>query len=61
MNKTIKKIPLSQHDQIKEDIAYWLSKTPSERLEAVEILRRQYYGNSDRLQRVVTVIERKKS
>ncbi len=61
MDKTIKKIPLSEHDQIKEDLAYWLSKTPAERLEAVEILRRQYYGNSDRLQRVVKVIDRKKS
>jgi hypothetical protein len=28
---------------------YWLSKTPDERISAVEILRRQYYGNSERL------------
>ncbi len=39
-------------------LAYWLGKTPAERVAAVETLRRQYYGNSARLQRVTRVIKR---
>ena len=44
--------------QAKLDLEYWLSRTPEERVEAVEILRRQFYGNSARLQRVARVIKR---
>ncbi len=39
------------------DLAYWLSKEPSERVMAVEELRRNYYGTSGRLQRVVRVAQ----
>ena len=42
----------------KQDLAYWLSRTPEERVSAVEILRRQHHGSSARLQRVGRVIER---
>ena len=42
-------------DSTKRDLAYWLSRTPEERLSAVEILRRQYYGDSPRIQKVVRV------
>ena len=38
------------------DLAYWLSKTPAERIAAVEELRRQYHGDTERLQRSVRVI-----
>jgi hypothetical protein len=41
-----------------EDLAYWKNRTPEERISAVEILRRQYYGSSERLQRVCRIIER---
>ena len=41
-----------------DDLAYWLSCTPEERISAVEILRRQYYGSSERLQRVSRIVER---
>jgi hypothetical protein len=44
-------------DTAKCDLAYWLSRTPEERISAVEILRRQYYEGSPRLQRVARVIE----
>jgi hypothetical protein len=43
---------------ILEDLEYWLNRTPEERISAVEFLRRQYYGSSDRLQRVCRIIER---
>ncbi len=45
------------------DRQYWLSKTPAERFEALELLRQIAYGyNSatDRLQRVLEVVELKR-
>jgi len=40
---------------------YWLSKTPAERLEAVELMREIIYGckATDRLQRVFEIAQRK--
>ena len=46
--------PSSKHD----DLAYWLSKPPEERVATVDYLRRQYYGSAARLQRVARVIQR---
>ena len=40
-----------------DDLKYWLAKTPDERIEAVEILRKQYHGNTVRLQRSVRIIQ----
>ena len=43
-----------------DEKAYWLSRTPHERLEAVEIMRQIIYGydpSSTRLQRVLEVAE----
>lgn len=40
------------------DLEFWLSKTPEERIAAVEYLRRQCYGSSARLQRVARVVKR---
>lgn len=39
------------------DLAYWLSRSPQERIEAVEILRKQFNGSAKRLQRTITVIK----
>ena len=43
--------------------SYWLSLTPYERLEAVELMRKIIYGSesSGRLQRVFEIAQRKKS
>ena len=45
--------------------AYWLSRSPDERLEHVELLRQLNYQGYDpataRLQRILSVIERKAS
>jgi hypothetical protein len=41
----------------KEDLAYWLSRTPEERVSAVEFLRRQYHGNTARLQRSARIVK----
>lgn len=44
-----------------EERAYWLSRTPVERVNAVEFLRKQYYGEyPEGLQRVYSIIKRKK-
>lgn len=50
-----------QDSSQKADLAYWMSKTPEERIAQVEFLRRLYYGNSGRLQRVARVVKRKSS
>ena len=44
-----------------DEKSYWLSKTPSERLEAVELMRQILYGydpSTTRLQRVLEVTQR---
>ena len=33
---------------MKDDLAFWLEKSPEERISAVEILRRQFHGNTTR-------------
>jgi hypothetical protein len=41
-----------------DEKAYWLSKSPSERLEAVELMRQMIYGYDPartRLQRILTI------
>jgi hypothetical protein len=40
------------------DLAYWLSKTPEERVATVDYLRGQYHGRAARLQRSACVIQR---
>ena len=54
-------VPLSEADDEK---AYWLSKTPHERLEALEFVRQVFYGYdpaTTRLQRVFEVVKREES
>ena len=43
--------------------AYWLARTPQERINQIEILRRINYGDAAtaRLQRVLEVVERSES
>lgn len=48
------------HKQGEEPPAYiyWLSRSPEERLAAVEFLRQQYAGSEPRLQRVYRITQR---
>jgi hypothetical protein len=48
IEKPLKKRDLKKVSSIKEDLAYWLSKTPQERIEAIEFLRGQYHSGSCR-------------
>jgi hypothetical protein len=58
IQKIVTKHRLQDRAATQDDLAYWLSKTPEERVATVDYLRRQYYGNAARLQRVARVIQR---
>jgi hypothetical protein len=45
-------------DQTKKDLAFWLSKTPQERIEAVELLSKQRFGEVSEMKKVVRVYKR---
>lgn len=57
IQKVVRKHILSKYSSIKEDLAYWLSKTPEERVAAVDYLRKQIHGGSERIQRSARVIK----
>jgi len=57
IQKTVEKINLTDKEQLQSNLDYWFSRTPEERLTSVEILRRQYNGNSAGLQRTVRIIK----
>jgi hypothetical protein len=57
IQKVINKRDLRDFSSIKEDLIYWLSKTPEERVAAVDYLRKQYHGSTERLQGIARVIE----
>ncbi len=59
-----KAISFSNLDDKDDDLEFWLSKTPAERLQAVELLRILILGydpNTERLQRVFETAEFKTS
>ncbi len=59
MIKKIVKISNLNDENLKsDDLKYWLSKSPEERVAAVDYLRRQYHGDTERLQRIARVIQR---
>jgi len=62
IRKTVQKHRLDRDSEIRQNLEYWLSRPPEERIEAVEILRKQIYGeDTPRLQRVVRIIKRSQS
>jgi len=61
IQKVVRKHILSKFSSIKEDLEYWLGKTPEERVSTVDYLRKQIHGSSERLQRFVRVIKRSPS
>ncbi len=60
MEKVVHKHDLHDRQAQKRDLAYWLSKSPRERVAAVEALRRLHYGDIPRLQRVARITELRK-
>jgi len=61
IRKIVKRQALDARQLIKEDLEYWLNRSPEERIAAVEFLRRQYDGSSTRLQRSARVIQQAQS
>ncbi len=61
MKKIAKKRKLGDTTYIKDDIAFWLSKSSQERVATVDYLRRQYHGSTTRLQRSVRIIQQTQS
>jgi len=57
IEKTVKRLDLKRDSSIKEDLAYRLSKTPRERIAAVEFLKGRYHGGAAGLQRSARVIQ----
>jgi hypothetical protein len=57
IEKTARKLDLKRDSSIREDLDYWLSKTPQERIAAIEFLRGQHRGSSARLQRSARVVK----
>ena len=47
-----------EEDTPQRDLEFWLGKTPEERLEAVEIMRKLTYGKMGRMRLVAKVINR---
>ena len=50
---------IKEENQRLDDLKFWLEKPESERISAVEVLRKQYHGTLPRLQRVLRVIKQK--
>jgi hypothetical protein len=48
---------MDKYSEIRQNLEYWLSRPPEERIAAVEELRREVYGDSHRLQRVARVVQ----
>ena len=61
IRKTVQKHDFDNFSEIRQNLQYWLSRPPEERLAAVDALRREYYGDSQRLQRVARVVLRQES
>ncbi len=57
IKKVIIRSTLKKSDDSTKDLEYWLSRPSSERIAAVDFLRKQYIGNTERLQRTARVIK----
>jgi hypothetical protein len=61
IKKVIRRENLKDFSEVKENLAYWLSRKPDERVAALEQLRRQHNGSSARFQRSARVIQHPQS
>ena len=57
IEKVVRKSNLNNPESTKEDLSYWMSRPTEERVAAVDYLREQYYGSTERLQRIARVIQ----
>jgi hypothetical protein len=57
IRKVVQIHDIDSYSEIRQNLEYWLSRPPEERLAEVDELRREYYGDSHRLQRVARVVQ----
>lgn len=58
IEKVVRKFDLEGFSEVMENLAFWLSISPEERIAAVEHLRTERHGSAIRLQRSVRVVQR---
>ncbi|HNT28534.1 MAG TPA: hypothetical protein PKH10_10195 [bacterium] len=58
IERSVNKHKLGAIDEQKADLLFWLSKTPAERVAAVDFLRAQHAETSKRIQRTVHIVKR---
>lgn len=58
IERVVRKTSLQNFFEIRENLLFWLSKTPEERIAEVERLRRERDGNTNRLQRTARALQR---
>lgn len=61
IKKRVVKRKLSSFSEVQDNLTYWLQRPSEERVAAVDLLRKQAYGNSIRLQRTARIIQRSSS
>jgi hypothetical protein len=61
IRKSVQKHRLGEYSEVEQNLRYWLSRPPEERLAAVDSLRRDLYGDTEGLQRTARVIQRSQS
>lgn len=54
IDKVVFKHPLTE-DTVDRELAYWATRSPEERWNAVQKLREQFYGRNDTVERVITI------
>ena len=52
IQKIVKKCSMDDFSSIREDLAYWLSRPPEERVATVDYLRRQYHGKYSKTSKI---------
>lgn len=57
IKKIVRKHNLSTQNSARENLSFWMSQPAEERVATVDYLREQYYGSTERLQRVARVIQ----
>ncbi len=55
IQKVVRKANLGDFSEVRDNLSYWLSKQPEERVESVEYLRRMHHGSSARLQSLLAL------
>ena len=57
IKKVIQRFEIDDSSSNAKNLQHWLSRPVAERIAAVDFLRKQYIGNTERLQRTARVIE----